>query len=377
MLGDKNMLEKFSVKNYKNFRNEISIDFTEKHDYKFNENCIKDGVLNKIIIFSDNGVLKSNFGYALFDIVGTLTDKNTIPFQANDFLNADSDLKVAEFSYEFKFDNDIVKYHYQKSEFKKIVFEELYINNNKIYDYDFLNKSFGVSNMGLINAETLNFEYYESNIAILRYIANNTTQTDKSIIRKIMQFVTKMLWFRSLQDNSFIGLETEGVNIADWIVANNLIKEFNQFIKENANLKIDVATAKIMEAKNTNVLIEKHKNNPLLFENVASSGTKSLLLFYYWYKHFKDVKFLFIDEFDAFYHFKLSRNVIKNILEYDNMQTILTSHNTYIANNDLLRPDCYFQIKDGVLKSLADSTDRELREGHNLEKMLRQGEFDE
>ena len=59
------------------------------------------------------------------------------------------------------------------------------------------------------------------------------------------------------------------------------------------------------------------------------------------------------------------------------MQTILTSHNTYIATNDLLRPDCYFQIKDGVLKSLADSTDRELREGHNLEKMLRQGEFDE
>lgn len=377
MLGDKNMLEKFSVKNYKNFKNEISIDFTEKHDYKFNENCIKDGVLNKIIIFGDNGVGKSNFGYALFDIVGTLTDKNTMPFQGNDFLNADSDSKVAEFSYEFKFDNDIVKYNYKKSEFKKIVFEELYINNDKIYDYDFLKKSFGISNMSLINAETLNFEYYESNIAILRYIANNTTQTDKSIIKKIMQFVTKMLWFRSLQDNSFIGLETEGVNIADWLVANNLIKEFNEFIKENANLKIDVATAKIMEAKDTNILIEKHKNNPLLFENVASSGTKSLLLYYYWYKHFKDVKFLFIDEFDAFYHFKLSKNIIRNLLKYDNMQTILTSHNTYIANNDLLRPDCYFQIRDGVLKSLADSTERELREGHNLEKMLRQGEFDE
>ena len=222
--------------------------------------------------------------------------------------------------------------------------------------------------MSLINAETLNLEYYESNIAILRYIANNTTQSDKSIIKKIMQFVTKMLWFRSLQDNRFIGLETEGVNITDWIVANNLIKEFNEFIKENANLKIDVATARIMEAKDTNILIEKHKNNPLLFENVASSGTKSLLLLYYWYKHFKDVKFLFIDEFDAFYHFKLSKNIIKNLLTFDNMQTVLTSHNTYIVNNDLLRPDCYFQIKDGVLKSFADSTERELREGHNLEK---------
>ena len=377
MLGDKSMLEKFSVKNYKNFKNEISIDFTEKHDYKFNENCIRDGVLNKVIIFGDNGVGKSNFGYALFDIVGTLTDKNTMPFQAADFLNADSDSKVAEFSYEFKFENDLIRYNYKKSEFKKIVFEELYINNEKIYDYDFIKKSFGNINMKLVNAETLNFEYYESNMAILRYIANNTTQNDSSIIKKIMQFVTRMLWFRSLQDNSFIGLETEAVNIADWIVANNLIDEFNKFLREKSNLKINVATAKLLEAKNTNVFIEKHKNNPLLFENVASSGTKSLLLYFYWYKHFKDIKFLFIDEFDAFYHFKLSKNIIKNLVEHENMQTILTSHNTYIANNDLLRPDCYFTLKDGTLKSFADSTERELREGHNLEKMLRQGEFDE
>lgn len=377
MLGDKNMLEKFSVKNYKNFKNGISIDFTEKHDYKFNENCIRDGVLNKVIIFGDNGVGKSNFGYALFDIVGTLTDKNTMPFQATDFLNADSDSKVAEFLYEFKFENELVRYSYKKSEFKKIIFEELYINNEKIYDYDFIKKSFGTINMKLINAETLNFEYYESNIAILRYIANNTTQNDNSIIKKLMQFVTKMLWFRSLQDNSFIGFETEAVNIADWIVANNLIDEFNKFLREKANLKINVTTAQLLEANNTNVFIEKHKNNPLLFENVASSGTKSLLLYFYWYKHFKDIKFLFIDEFDAFYHFKLSKNIIKNLVEYENMQTILTSHNTYIANNDLLRPDCYFNLKDGILKSFADSTERELREGHNLEKMLRQGEFDE
>ena len=59
------------------------------------------------------------------------------------------------------------------------------------------------------------------------------------------------------------------------------------------------------------------------------------------------------------------------------MQTILTSHNTYLANNELLRPDCYFILNNGALTSFADSTQRELREGHNLEKMLRQGEFDE
>ena len=376
MLGD-NMLEKFSVKNYKNFKEEICIDFKEKHDYQFNQECIKSGVLNKVIIFGDNGVGKSNIGYALFDIVGTLTDKNTIPEQANDYLNADSDSKEAEFSYEFKFDNDIIKYNYKKSEFKKITFEELYINTNKIYEYDFIKKKLNYSDMELIQAETLNFEYYESNIAVLRYIANNTTQAENSVVKKIMQFVTKMLWFRSIRGNSFIGVETENTHIADWVISNNLLKEFNDFLRTNANLNLNIATAELLGVKNTNILIEKHKNKPLVFDNVASSGTNSLLLYFYWYKHFKEVSFLFIDEFDAFYHFKLSRNIIKNILEYSNMQTILTSHNTYLVDNGLLRPDCYFILKEGNLKSLADRTGRELREGHNLEKMLRQGEFDE
>ena len=376
MIGD-SMLEKFSVKNYKNFKDEIIIDFKEKRDYQFNKNCIKDGVLNKAIIFGNNGEGKSNLGYAIFDIVGTLTDKYTIPEQSNDFLNADSDSKEAEFSYKFKFDKDVVEYNYKKSEFKKMTFEELYINNEKIYEYDFAKKSLNYANMKLIQAETLNFEYYEANIAVLRYIANNTTQADDSIVKKIMQFVTKMLWFRSIRGNNFIGIEIENTDIAEWIIANNLVKEFNEFLKEKAKLDLNLGKAELMGTKNINILIERHIKRPLAFNNVASSGTHSLLLYFYWYKHFKDIKFLFIDEFDAFYHFELSINIIKNLIEYDNMQTVLTSHNTIIADNNLLRPDCYFILKDGNMKSFSDSTDRELREGHNLEKMLRQGEFNE
>ena len=69
--------------------------------------------------------------------------------------------------------------------------------------------------LNIIEANTLNFEYYESNMAILKYIANNTIQSENSIVRKLMQFVTKMLWFRSLKDNRFIGLENESINVSD------------------------------------------------------------------------------------------------------------------------------------------------------------------
>ena len=82
-----------------------------------------------------------------------------------------------------------------------------------------------------------------------------------------------------------------------------------------------------------------------------------------------------MDEFDAFYHFELARKVISYVCGFDNMQTVFTTHNSYLASNEVLRPDCYFVLNDGNLTSFADCTDRELREGHNLEKMLRNGEF--
>ena len=373
MIGDK-MLVKFGVKNYKNFKNEIVIDFNVKREYQFNKNCIKNDLLNKIIIFGHNGVGKSNIGFALFDIVGTLTDKSIDSDQNSNFLNADSDDKFAEFKYEFKFSNNIIRYNYKKSEFKKILFEELYINDEKIYEYDFVNKKFGDFNkLEEIDADTLNFEYYESNMAILKYIANNTIQSEKSVVKELMQFVTSMLWFRSLKDNRYIGFENDSKSVSDWIVKNGLIEEFRIFLSEKAGLNLNLGFTKLVDK---NILIEKHKKYSLVWESVASSGASALLIYFYWYKHFKEISFLFIDEFDAFYHFELSENIIRDIIKYENMQTILTSHNTHLANNDLLRPDCYFSLKQGKLTSFADGTDRELREGHNLEKMLRQGEFD-
>lgn len=41
------MLEYFSVKNYKNFENEISIDFHKSGSYKFNEDCLSNNILSK------------------------------------------------------------------------------------------------------------------------------------------------------------------------------------------------------------------------------------------------------------------------------------------------------------------------------------------
>lgn len=371
------MLVKFSVSNYKNFVEPITIDFTQTRDYQFNTKCVNSGLLSKIIIYGPNASGKSNFGFALFDIVGLLTDKNTNTKQKDkhSFLNADCLKEWAEFSYTFQNRGHFINYLYRKTDPDTICYEELRIDNKLIFSYDFLSKQFDLRGMSAINADTLNFEYYNDNLPVLRYIANNTSQPHDSHVRFLMDFVSRMLWFRSLQENGYIGFKTGAENITDWIVNNNLVGEYQKFLNTIAGIDIELESVTVNTPNATKVLFEQHARNPLVFEGVASNGTRALELLFYWSKQFNNVSFLFMDEFDAFYHFELARNIINYIVALDNVQAIFTTHNSYLASNAVLRPDCYFLLQNGTLKSFADSTERELREGHNIEKMLRNGEF--
>lgn len=375
------MLVKFAVSNYKNFAKEITMDFSATRDYKFNEACIKNGILNKVIIYGPNSSGKTNLGFALFDIVGLLTDKNIRPEMklASTYLNADSVKKEAVFKYDFQFGEDQVHLEYGKSSPNEETFETFVLNGVEIYYYvynnDFSN-GFDTEKMALIGADSLNFSYFEKNFSVLRYIANNTPQSKDSIVTKVMDFVSGMLWFRSLQDNSYIGLTSGRESLEDYLINNNLVGEFGKFLYDIAGIRAELEVAESAAFNDSKVIVEKHENGSLPFQFVASSGTKALELFYYWSKRFDQVTFLFMDEFDAFYHYDLSRRIIRYLIDLKQFQTVFTTHNSYLASNEVVRPDCCFTLNVGTLKSFADSTPRELREGHNLEKLLRNGEFD-
>lgn len=85
---------------------------------------------------------------------------------------------------------------------------------------------------------------------------------------------------------------------------------------------------------------------------------------------------MFLDEFDVYYHYELSETIVKIAEQMKHTQVIFTSHNTNLLSNRIMRPDCYFILTPHRLTSIIDATDRELREGHNLEKLYMSGEFD-
>ena len=70
------MLKLFQVSGFKNFKDTITLDFSDVRNYNFSTSCITDKTIGKMIIYGKNSVGKTNFGLALFDIVSHLTPKN-------------------------------------------------------------------------------------------------------------------------------------------------------------------------------------------------------------------------------------------------------------------------------------------------------------
>ena len=85
--------------------------------------------------------------------------------------------------------------------------------------------------------------------------------------------------------------------------------------------------------------------------------------------------FVFIDEFDAFYHYELSEAVQRRLKNIHGVQIFTTTHNTDLMSNDILRPDCYFLLRDNNIKAISELTEKELRQAHNLQKMYKAGAF--
>lgn len=185
------MLKRFEVQGFKSFLHPVTIDFSDVRDYQFNNTCVKDGLLNKIIVYGRNSVGKTNLGLALFDIVSTLTSNNVSSELYNYYLNADSTTDYAQFDYLFSFDNGEVRYQYRKNAKRELIWEKVLLNGNILYEYDYTLSS-GILEPLRDLMPTLNLNFRGSD-SILKYsIANSSLEADHPLYQ-LLYFVSHMI----------------------------------------------------------------------------------------------------------------------------------------------------------------------------------------
>lgn len=365
------MLSKFSVKNFRGFPEVISWDLSKPSNYEFNTNAIKDGVVKDGILYGPNGSGKTNFSLAIFDIVNHLSQKWKKPDYYDNFVYAGKPQNPVEFRYVFKFGAKNVDYSYSKNAFGDLLTESLSVNR-KMVVYKDMNevrvdkKAFPSAAEKAIR----NLNFHENNFSLVSFLLSSTPLPEDHFLLQLQNFANSMLWFRCLDVKEFIGLETTRYSVDEYIIRNGLTKDFEAFLKETSGQTFHFAE----HDPNDKLLFCLIDGNRVVFHSITSTGTDSLELLYFWITKMSQAQFVFIDEFDAFYHYKLSFEICKRLFQLDS-QVFLSSHNTSLMTNDLLRPDCNFLLNNNMIKPVCDCTDKELRWGHSIEKLYRGGTF--
>lgn len=366
------MLTKFSVKNYRGFPKEISWDLSKPSNYEFSPYAIKNGIIKNGIIYGPNGSGKTNFGLAIFDIVNHLSQKWKKPNYYENFAYAGNPQSPVEFKYVFQFGHNTLDYSYSKNATGDLKNESLSVNKKEVFSKIGNGIKFDGEAFPNLDPKAMrNYSAHAANsFSFVNLLLASTPLPKEHYLLQLQRFADSMLWFRCLNITEFIGLETNRVYLDEYIVQNNLTKDFESFLQETSGQLFHFVTPDPND-KLLYCLIDK---NSIPFHKIASTGTESLELLYFWMTKMKDAQFVFIDEFDAFYHYKLSSEVCKRLFKLDS-QVFLSSHNTSLMTNDLLRPDCNFILNNNKIKPLCDCTEKELRWGHNIEKLYRGGTF--
>lgn len=365
------MLTKFSVENFKPFRTKFVLDLSNPGNYEFNKNAIRHGVISRGILFGINGIGKSNLGRALFDIVNTLTDQAKELDKYIPFLNLYSKKPYASFEYEFKFGDSILIYRYRKIDVNTLIEESLSINGQEMLYYDFTTRS---GSSAFAGSESLNLND-SSFVSRLKFVMN-TSVLDESdnrvqILLQFKKFVNGMLLFYSLRENGFVGFRDHGNAIEEIIIKANKVSDFQSFLKD-AGVNLSLKGEQTPDGYHIYVIYPSGK---VPYFTIASTGMISLILLYSWLISIEECSFVFIDEFDAFYHYELAELIVKRLRDNGTPQVFVSTHNTDLLANELLRPDCYFILDETELKSVKDATDRDLRFAHNLQKMYKAHAF--
>lgn len=365
------MLQEFKVRNYKNFRDEVVFSLKTSKNYEFNKELIKGDIIKDCLIVGENASGKTNLGNAIFDIIRHLTDKaRQKAVLYSNLYNADAPV---EFEYTFMFERHLLKYCYAKKNADAVIWEKVFVDGRKI-----LENSPIEAKVSLSGADNLDLEKWDRSISLVKYVYANTVLDKEDDVcitfYQFMQFVNNMLWFSSTEGNWYMGFSNIEGNLFETIAKKEgAVEKLRDFLQD-LGIPYQLLAKDNGEGKSVYC---RMGTKEVKLSSLVSSGTRSLIFFFLWYIQMEACSFIYVDEFDAFYHTDLAKEVVRKIIKIPNVQAVITSHNTDLMSNELLRPDCIFKLEDNRIRPFSELTDKVLREAHNLQKMYKAGAFND
>ena len=358
------MLRRFSVENYRGFTGRLTLDLGSPSNYTFNPGAIEGGCVSKGIIYGPIGAGRTNLGLAILDITAHLTDRE-LPTPRGPYLNLGSAKPEAVFEYIFNFGGHEVIYRYAKTDARTLTAESLRIDGLEVVRYNHALRR-GFTRLEGSNAPTNPSECDRPLSCILHAAGSHLPDSVQNhLISELLNYAERMMYIGPPDGRC----DPEAV---ERIIKARKIRDFQRFLRENG-LCYKLRTRTVDGRKAIFCRMDEQEAD---FLSIASAGTLALAKFYELYLRLKDASFVFMDGTDSFYDFKVAESIQRRMIAIPGVQILTATHNTNLLSNDILRPDCYFLLKDNQIRPLSDLTAKELRRAHNLQKMFREGVFD-
>ena len=272
-----------------------------------------------MLIYGRNATGKTNLGKALMDIQRLLFGLRRLR-EDRSFLNADSVEETAVFSYEFIFDGQKVVYRYGRCSDTTLKWEKLEINDELIFSCDFSARQFNFDNLSYIKVETANTERYrlsldeeesddgdEIELPFMRWLVNNVALEKNSVLLKMFNYVRRMVFISA--GNHIRPRQSKAYDtFFEKLEERKGLQEIEQFFNE-MGIECQLILRKLPDGQRE--LYFYHERLVPFFET-ASSGTLALFdLYRRLVAPMREASFIYLDEFDAFYHYEMAENVIR------------------------------------------------------------------
>ena len=358
------MLRRISVENYRGFADRLTLDLGSPSSYTFNNGAIEGGCVSKGIIYGPVGAGRTSLGLAILDITAHLTDRE-LPTPRGPYLNLGSAKPEAVFEYIFNFGGHEVIYRYAKTDARTLTAESLRIDGLEVVRYNHaLHRGF--TRLEGSNDPTITSEDDRPLSCILHAASSNLPDSVQNhLISELLNYAERMMYIGPPDGRC-------DPEAAERIIKARKIRDFQRFLHENG-LYYRLRTRTVDGRKAIFCLMGDQEADLL---SIASGGTMALAEFYDHCLRLNDASFVFMDGMDSFYDFKVAESIQRRVIAIPGVQILTATHNTNLLSNDILRPDCYFLLKDNQIRALSDLTAKELRRAHNLQKMYREGVFD-
>lgn len=129
--------------------------------------------------------------------------------------NVNNKAGYAEFHYVFAFDSGEVDYHYRKNDKQTLVYESVAIDGKRLFTYDCEDNRGDLIGLEALTT-TLNLSFRGTD-SILKYAVANSALSHDHPLYQMQRFVSQMLWFRSLDENRYIGYKADSKDYYDFI----------------------------------------------------------------------------------------------------------------------------------------------------------------